>query len=190
MKTNAFLLVLFFSVSVASAQMLELSASLGGFNLSDDTLGTLPDPAGEVTMGGSGFRFTARADLNHGTFFGHEIGYGFTDSKLDFALPGAKTNMGIHHGFYALVAHVTPRSTPIRPFVAGGFGFNRFSTSSELGSSTKWGWNYGAGVKWGLGLLGLRFDYRVYASGKPFNFIDSGSFRIREISGGVSILIL
>lgn len=74
--------------------------------------------------------------------------------------------------YYNLVAHATPTGTSIRPFVTGGGGFSSFflpGVSSFSGyGNTKFGYNYGGGVKFNFSMYGIRFDVRNHVTGKPF----------------------
>ena len=83
----------------------------------------------------------------------------------------------------------------VRPFVAGGGHFSSFfppgSSVSYGNQTTKFGFNYGAGVKvrttenWGF-----RVDARFYEGPKPFDtFNISGRLRQLELSAGVSFFM-
>ena len=71
----------------------------------------------------------------------------------------------------------------------------QFSSFVPPGSSvyygnqvTKYGFNYGAGIKFRLtSIWGIRFDARFYNMGKPFDFPDqSGRLIQQEYSVGAS----
>src|SRR6266853_1415330 len=64
-------------------------------------------------------------------------------------------------------------------------------SNSGIGSgSTKFGLNYGGGVKVKLtSMWGLRFDVRRYETRKPFDlFLKDGWLHQTEVSGGVGLM--
>ena len=80
---------------------------------------------------------------------------------------------GNSSGFYNLLAYATPEGTRIRPFVTGGGHFSNFvppgSSASYGQGSTKFGVNYGGGVKARISeKYQVRVDFRQYVTGKPF----------------------
>ncbi len=170
----------------ASAQVLELGASGGVSRLSNSTL-SAPDNA----KLDSGFRIGFRVTLNAHEYFGHEVGYGYNRTNLNIA--GATYGMATHQGYYDLLAYARPEGSRIRPFVAAGGQFSNFvlpGTSVTSGSgTTKFGVNYGAGVKGRVSdRFLMRLDFRQYLSPKPDWFITApqGWLRITEISAGFS----
>jgi opacity protein-like surface antigen len=132
--------------------------------------------------------------LNTYRFFGHEFGYGYARTNVN--IPGSGSiAMGVHSGFYDFLAYPTAEGSKIRPFLAGGVGFNSFfppGTSAYYGNQvTKFGLNYGGGIKARINSTwGVRFDIRQYTNGKPDLFqtseAPSGWLRQTEISAGVS----
>ena len=138
----------------------------------------------------NGFRLAARFTINTKRFIGHEFGYAYSRSnlrELDSPLP-------IHQGFYNFLVYATPEGARVRPFAAGGGHFSSFyppGTSAYNGNGyTKFGLNYGAGVKFKLNdLLQMRFDLRNYVTGKPFDLLNSsGALQQLEYSAGLGIV--
>jgi opacity protein-like surface antigen len=133
--------------------------------------------------------------LNSWRFFGHEFGYAYNRTHLRFeSLNPTEQGMGIHQGFYDFLAYATPEGSFFRPFATGGVQFNNYvppgSSAAQGGGQTKFGANYGAGVKFKvLSNIGLRFDIRQYINGKPFNLGGSGAIRMLEVSAGVGFLL-
>jgi opacity protein-like surface antigen len=144
-----------------------------------------------------GWRMAFRITLNSWTHFGQEFGYAYNRSHL--LLSGQdQGGMAIHQGFYNLLAYATPEGSRIRPFVTGGGHFSNFvppGASATYGQgSTKFGVNYGAGVKARISdKYQVRFDYRQYLTGKPFGGTNglpvSGSLRQNEISVGFGFVL-
>ncbi len=157
----------------AYAQSAEVSLSAGAGIFTNKTLGDLGAAGAIETLKlENGVRISARLGLNSWRFFGHEIGYGYNHTNLVFGSQG-KTGMSVHQGFYDFVAHALPEGRAVRPFVCGGVGFATFfppgSSAFSGNGVTKFGVNYGAGVKVKLSsIYGLRFDMRDYVTGKPF----------------------
>ncbi len=186
------------AAGAAYGQAAEGSLSFGRAIFTDQSIGDL-GVSGAVTETlkvGDGFRITARFTINNWRFFGHEFGYGFQRSSLDFGSAGGKTGMNIHQGFYNFLAYALPEGASIRPFLAGGGGFTSFfppGTSVFSGNGfTKVNVNYGGGVKIRMSpIYGLRLDVRDYLSGKPFgDFFPNvkGALHDIEVSAGLSIL--
>jgi opacity protein-like surface antigen len=101
--------------------------------------------------------------------------------------------MAIHQGGYNILAYALPEGSPVRPFVTGGAHFNNYvppgASVSSGGGSTKFGINYGGGVKVRVSPMFLiRADVRQYNTPKPDFFIDepSGWLRQTEVSAGFS----
>ena len=104
--------------------------------------------------------------------------------------------MPTHQGFYDFLVYAVPEGSkkiPVRPFIAGGVQFTAFSqaNSYNYNRETKYGVNYGAGLKvrvkenWGF-----RLDARQYNMGKPFKLPNaSGRLLMWEFSGAVSFLL-
>ena len=166
----------------ATPQSLEMGISGGFGSLGDNTLSVAEyrDLAGqeEVSMS-NGIRIGGRMAFNSRRFIGHEVSYTYQHAGLDVishVAEGPSTSdvgaVRIHNMYYNLVAHATPEGSPLRPFVTGGGGFSSFflpgiSSFSGYGN-TKFGYNYGGGVKINFFMYGIRFDVRNHVTGKPF----------------------
>src|SRR5581483_3991641 len=166
MRKSLYIFLLSACASVASGQVAEFSVSGGVSRLGGAELSTNP----QITLG-DGFRLAFRMTLNTYRYFGHEFGYGYAHTNIK--IPGSSdVGMGIHSGLYDFLAYARPEGSRVRPFVTGGVQFRSFfppGTSVYYGNQvTKFGFNYGGGVKVRLtGIWGLRFDIRQYNSGKP-----------------------
>lgn len=173
----------------AASQSLELGitggfGSLGDNNLSSLQGGTGPGqtPTGDIVPDLSeifsldnGVRIGARMAFNPRVFIGHEFAYSYQHSSLKQLVSSTETDLGSvrsHHAYYNLVLHALPEGYIFRPFVTGGGGFSSFflpGLSSLSGTGdTKFGYNYGAGLKFNFFTYGLRFDMRNHVTGKPF----------------------
>jgi len=176
-----------------TAQASEASAFLGAARISDKSLGSLE--VGDLPVALSdGFKTGGRLTLGGG-LLAQEISYGYERHNLE--VNGQKDSVTtVHQFFYDLVVHILPGGSMVRPFVVGGAGLVRFVPGdSELlrlaSGETKFGWNYGGGVKIKLApMFGVRFDVRDHVTSKP-NFLNlpsvSGKLHDLEISGGVSL---
>jgi opacity protein-like surface antigen len=203
--------------TAAFAQSFEASVSGGKTVISGKSadLGTATaDPtSGNYTLQ-DGFRLTLRMTLNSWRFMGHEFGYGYNHTSvaapattvtggvtglpsqpgtITQTIPAQTIGVPAHQGFYDFLVYAAPEGFRIRPFVAGGVQFTAFSQpGSYYGNrETKYGINYGAGVKlkvkepWGL-----RVDARQYNMGKPFNLPNhTGRLLMWEFSGGISFML-
>jgi opacity protein-like surface antigen len=191
MKTwlNTFVLICAVS-TVSYAQVAEFGVSGGQSRIKNKELGS------GYSLG-DGFRIAFRLTLNSWTFMGQEFGYAYNRSKLEFQQIGGITQnlggMAIHQGHYNFLVYATPEGKAIRPFATGGGHFSNFvppgASAAQGQGSTKFGVNYGAGVKAKLTeRFQLRFDYRQFLTGKPFGefFPVSGSLRQNEISVGLA----
>ncbi len=205
-KLAAVLAVVFWAVGsakVASAQTGDLWFNAGESLVSSPGLGT------EQTFGGTpndiqltdGFRFGFRFGFNIGDHLGAEVGYAYNRTQLQFntAVPasevtaGTQEGMAFHQVGFNGMYYFTADSERIRPFVTAGVHFDNFvppGSSLNSGGSTKFGANFGGGVKVHIkGIWGVRFDVREDVNGKPsFGFIDnSGALWQTEVSAGVGI---
>ncbi|MCC6860818.1 MAG: porin family protein [Bryobacterales bacterium] len=172
----------------ARAQVGEFGVSVGKASYRNNDVGT--DGQFRYTVGGN-FRLGLRLTLNTYRFFGHEIGYGYNRGNLEVA--GEKSGMSIHQFGYSFLAYATPEGSAIRPFAAGGGHFSTFyppGTSVYTGGYTKFGFNYGGGLKVRITpVWALRFDVRDYATAKPFPLTDrSGMLHQLETSAGLSFI--
>lgn len=144
-----------------------------------------------------GFRINFRMTFNQGNYFGHEVGYAYSRTQLryDNQSPAVEQGMAIHQGFYDFLLYATKEGSRIRPFAAGGVQFSNFvppgQSAAQGGGQTKFGINYGAGVKMKLtSKWGLRLDFRQYNSGKPFDLpLATGRLRQNEISASFGLLL-
>jgi hypothetical protein len=186
--------VLFAGVMVAPAQVAEFSLSGGVSRFGDASLGTVPDQLGNPSRVNikDGFRLTLRFTLNTYRFMGHEFGYAYNRSSIDYL--GQNLPTTIHQGFYDFLLYATPEGYRIRPFATGGVQFSSFyppGASVYSGNGvTKFGVNYGGGIKFRVTeILGLRVDFREYNTGKPFNFQNqNGRLNQLEVSIGAAFL--
>jgi hypothetical protein len=179
--------------SIAWAQSGELFFSAGESILSNNGIGSA-SPAGSQNdyQLDDGFRFGFRFGFNTDGHFGHELQYAYNHTHLLFQgvdLGG----MAIHQGGYNFLVYATRDSAKIRPFVTGGGHFSNFvppgSSATSGGGSTKFGFNYGAGVKAKLtNIVAIRFDVRRYDTPKPFDlYQNDGWLHQVEVSAGVGI---
>lgn len=152
----------------------------------------------------SGFRLAFRMTLNSWRFFGNEFGYAYSRTSMEIppittpilggttTTPAQNVSVPIHQGFYDFLVYATPEGMRVRPFAAGGVQFSGFfppGTSVYYGNqTTKYGFNYGGGLKVRLtSIWGIRLDARYYNMSKPFDFlIHSGRFIQQEYSVGLS----
>jgi Outer membrane protein beta-barrel domain len=151
---------------------------------------------------GSGYRFSFRFNFNVKDHFGAEIGYAFNHMSLDFdqaaaAALGSPTAlsyaMHMHQGtFNGVYYPLTTTDSKVRPFLTAGVQFDNFVPpgGSSYNGSTKFGANFGGGVKVHIhGIWAARFDAREYVTPKPsFGFANnSGALWQTEVSAGVGI---
>lgn len=184
-----------FLAMALSAQVAEFSVSGGVSKLSDNDIGSLSTSGASSDLElGDGFRLGFRLTLNNWRLFGHEIGYAYNRTKLRLTTPPVEeAGTAIHQGIYNFLVYATPEGTMVRPFVAGGGHFSNYQwpgqSVTQGGGSTKFGFNYGGGVKVRLGpLYMMRLDFRQYVQGKPFDLPQqSGLLRQNEISVGFGI---
>ena len=177
---------------VASAQVLEIGPQFGVNRLSNSELYSQADPPAVARLK-SGFRFGFRVTLNAHEYAGYEVGYGYNRTNLDLA--GQVYGMATHQGFVDVLLYARPDGAKIRPFIAGGGQFSNFvppgTSVSYGGGATKFGGNYGAGVKVRTSdRFLIRLDFRQYLSPKP-DFLQTptppkGWLRLNEISAGFS----
>lgn len=194
MKLKSLVLALFLAVA-ASAQVAELSLSGGVSKLSNNDIGSLSTTGrGNDLELGDGFRLGFRLTLNNWKFFGHEVGYAYNRTKLRLTTPPKEeAGTAIHQGLYNFLVYAVPEGLPVRPFLTGGGHFSNFQWPGQSvtygGGSTKFGFNYGGGVKVRLGpMYMIRLDFRQYMTGKPFDLpLQSGMLRQNEISAGFGI---
>jgi hypothetical protein len=206
MRTWAALAVTWIFSPIAFGQVFEASASFGQslFGGSRDLGAATQDANAGRYEFKDGFHFALRMTINSYRFIGYEFGYAYNRTSVlipaDFDVTGApieeqKLSVPIHHGFGNVLLYGLPEGKRVRPFVAGGLHFSSFfppGTSASYGNqTTKFGYNYGAGVKvWATTNWGFRVDARMYEGSKPFNFFDQhGRLRQLELSAGVSFFM-
>lgn len=200
-------------------QTFEASASFGQslFPGASKNLGTITQSPGDpqYTLN-DGFSMALRMTLNSWRFMGLEFGYGYNHTSISIPssagtgnggviglpIPGQspqavqKLSVPIHQGLGDFLVYATPEGTHVRPFAAGGLQFSSFfppGTSAYYGNqTTKFGFNYGAGVKVRVtSIWGMRLDVRYYNTGKPFNLPNqTGRLQQLEITGGISFNLM
>jgi hypothetical protein len=189
------LLALFFvaGTNAAWAQSGEAFFSAGESILSNAGLGSA-SPTGSPNdyQLDDGFRFGFRFGFNSAGHLGHEFQYAYSRTHLFFQ--GADLGgMAIHQGGYNFLYYANKDGARIRPFATGGVHFSNFvppgSSATSGGGSTKFGLNYGAGVKIILtSLFAIRFDIRRYETTKPFDLLmNDGWLHQTEVSAGFGI---
>jgi opacity protein-like surface antigen len=199
MKT-ALLALTLFSVP-ALAQVAEFGVHGGVSRINNKEIGSLSQQTqtGQIVTQqlrlDDGWRFGFRLTLNNWRFAGHEFGYAYNRTGLDFGAGTGSQGMAIHQGFYNFLLYATPEGSKVRPFVTGGGHFSNFvppgASATQGSGDNKIGFNYGAGVKFRVTEKWLaRIDYRDYITGKPFDLPGaSGKLRQTEISVGVSFTL-
>jgi len=180
-------------------QAMEMAGGGGIHRLSNNGIGTLtPDsPRQHDYSLEGGYRIVMRMTLNPRQFFGHEFGYAYNRTQLvqEGLASRVKTGMAIHQGFYNYLAYATREGSLIRPFGTGGVHFSNFvppgASATSGGGSTKFGVNYGAGLKIRISeRFQLRFDGRQYRTPKPFDLINPGGWiRQLELSTSFGFLL-
>jgi opacity protein-like surface antigen len=189
------ILAMFLIVSMSAlAQTAEVSGSVGAARISNGLLGDLG--SGNLLKANATYRIGVRFTFNMGGHLGHEIGYAYNHAKLTETLGGSNSDIGglpVHQGMYNFLAYATKPGTLLRPFATGGIHFSSYfppgSSVFSGNGTTKFGFNYGAGVKFKIGALMLgRLDFREYMNGKPnFGTHPSGLLSMYEISAGVGV---
>jgi len=187
--------LLFLCASAAYAQSGELWFNAGASVLSNTGLGTASTNGSPNDYKlDSGFKFGFRFGFNTTDHIGHEIQYAYSRTHLKTGSTDLG-GMAIHQGGYNFLGYATKTDSRIRPFGTAGLGFFNYvppgSSASYGQGSTKFGFNYGGGVKVRMtDNLGLRFDLRRYDSPKPdFGLLRrTGWLHQTEISAGVGYL--
>lgn len=142
----------------------------------------------------NGFKFAFRFGFNVGDYTGHEMQYAY--SRTHLISGGVDTGgMAIHQGGYNFLLYALKNGSRVRPFGTGGVHFANYvppGASASYGQgSTKFGVNYGGGVKVRVtDTIGVRFDVRRYETPKPdFGLLlRSGWLHQTEVSAGVGFL--
>lgn len=185
--------ILFIGSVMLSAQSADLFVNFGQSILSNAGLGSASATGAKDDYKlDDGFRFGFRFGFNGDGHFGHEIGYAYNRTHL--LLQGVdQGGMAIHQGGYNFLLYANRDTARVRPFATGGGHFSNFvppgSSATQGGGSTKFGVNYGGGVKFKITpKWALRADIRQYQTPKPFDlFQKTGWLRQTEISGGFGI---
>ncbi|HZT40531.1 MAG TPA: porin family protein [Bryobacteraceae bacterium] len=192
----AFIALLVALPVVSRAQTAEFWVGAGSSFLSNGNIGST-SPAGtqsDVQLT-NGFRINFRLTLNTKRFMGHEVGYAYNRTHLHI-FGQDSGGMAIHQGFYNFLLYGIPEGRRVRPFATGGIHFSNFvppgSSAQYGGGQTKFGFNYGFGVKARVtNSIGVRLDYRQYNTGKPFDLpLASGRLLQNEISVSVGWMLL
>src|SRR3989442_13541310 len=116
MRPAPVVFLLFLFLGVSSAQVGEISVSLGESLFKNNKLG-FADAATQYQLN-DGFGFAARLTLNTKRFLGHEFGYAYTHPKLAITGSGSESGMGGHSGIYELLLYFTPECPRIVPSLA------------------------------------------------------------------------
>src|SRR5436309_4776313 len=185
---------LWIPVALLTAASANLFGQVAEFSLSGGTSQIGSKDIGAGYSLDNGFSMGFRLTLNTQKFFGHEVGYAYNRSHLK--LQGVdQGGMAIHQGFYDFLVYGTPEGNRIRPFATGGVHFSNFvppgSSATQGGGNTKFGVNYGAGVKVRVtSRYAARIDYRQYLTGKPFDLPGaSGKLKENVITVGLAFTL-
>jgi opacity protein-like surface antigen len=106
--------------------------------------------------------------------FRGEVGYNSWDGKEDAGLDGTTTSS--LSGTANVVLQV-PGMIVAKPYLIGGVGAHRFKFddgTSDTSSDTKFGWNVGGGLKFGLGTLNTMLEARyvtISATGGSVHYV-------------------
>lgn len=181
------------------SQALEMAVGGGVSRLTNGGLGKVDAASAQqndYSLKG-GFRLVMRMTMNSGDFKGHETGYAYNRTQLVQNGEGAssQTGMAIHQGFYNYLLYPTREGSRIRPFAAGGVHFANYvppgASATSGGGSTKFGVNYGGGIKIRVSeRFLLRFDARQFLNPKPFGLINPGGWiRMNEYSTSLAFVL-
>ena len=192
-KTLLFTLFLFIPL-LSFGQSFEAWIGGGVSHLSNSNIGSIDGtPQNMITLQ-NGWRMNFRMAINTGRFWGHEILYAY--NRADWNVAGTSYGSAIHQGGYNFLVYFVPEGKArIRPFATGGVHFSNFVypgySATSGGGSTKFGYNYGAGLKVRVSeIFGFRLDYRRYDTGKPFDFpLKDGRIKQDEFSLSVGVLL-
>jgi opacity protein-like surface antigen len=175
------------SSAILSAQTAEFSMHGGVSRLNNKNIGNLLTDNYSLQ---DGWRIGFRTTLNTYRFFGHEFGYAYNRTQLRNETAKSEFGMAIHQGLYNFLAYATRDGRAVRPFVTGGVHFNNYTppgtSVTSGGGSTKFGFNYGGGVKVRITpILAIRFDARYYQNGKPFDFLTNRKGLMGQLEASV-----
>ena len=190
------LVVVAFAALPVTAQVFEMGMLAGVSRIGNRDIGTLSLRDTTRLSLKDGFRIGFRMTFNKGKFLGQELGYAYNRTAVRVAgNPPTDYGTAIHQGFYNGLLYATKEGIRVRPFAAAGGHFSNFiipgSSVQYGGGSTKFGFNYGGGIKVRVTQsVGFRLDFRQYVTGKPFDFPgQSGLLRQTEVSAGVSLML-
>jgi hypothetical protein len=166
-----------------SAQKFEIAPTFGYNKMPGAPLGSLSserpnDDDVEFNDGkGAGVRFT----WNTKGYYGHEFGYIRNRPELTWRLPGQiagdreNERVNVDQLFYNFMIYFMPAGEKWRPFITGGlqgfqYGVPSAPEWSGHSKSKNYGGNYGGGIKlMPFNHLIIRFDFRHYMGGKPYD---------------------
>ncbi|MCB1018734.1 MAG: outer membrane beta-barrel protein [Acidobacteria bacterium] len=202
MRSTLLLALAALSCLPAAAQYAEIGIT-GGYSRFRDggEIGSIGQFGGfqETYQLGNGIRIGARMSFDYRGYFAHEIAYNWqrskyrvvTDDPSNASSGVSEASSNIHNYYYNFVAHATHRGSVVRPFVTGGGGMSSFvppGYSALSRGQTKFGYNYGGGIKFKLSdRYGIRFDVRDHVTGKPF-YQEPGRLHNVETSATFSFL--
>jgi len=139
-----------------------------------------------------GYRIQFATTLNPWRYMGYEFGYAYNRMQLyQTDALGQKVDLGGmagHQGFFRFLGYALPEGKRVRPFASGGIHFTNYvppgSSATSGGGNTKFGVNYGVGIKFIiLPNWLIRLDARQYTNPKPFDLPGaSGWLRQNEYS--------
>lgn len=187
MRITRVVLICSIVAGLAAAQSFEGSVSGGPSILSSSDLGS------GYSLD-NGFNLGFRMTLNTQQHLGYELGYIYNRTHL-LASGFDQGGMAVHQGFGDVLFYPNRSSERrVRPFLAGGLNFDNFVAPGQTAQygqgQTKFGFDYGAGVKMKVtGPWNIRFDFRQFNVGKPFDLGGSGRLLINEISAGVAFAL-
>ncbi len=201
--TSAALLVALALPAFPQSAEFGISAGYGSLGGSDISVSENPANGSRASYTiSNGVRVGGRMGFNMRRFFGHEASYAYQHARLDFATSTPEeSEMGdlgairSHHFYYNGLLHAAPTGFPVRPFVTGGGGFSSFflpgiPSFSGYGS-TKFGYNYGGGIKLNFFQYGIRFDVRNHVTGKPFgNYLPNVQGKLNNTEFSVTFYVL
>jgi hypothetical protein len=138
----------------------------------------------------NGALYGAQAQLDLGRYFSLIGNFGYSSSKFTFENyfgSGQNLNLNdvgvwLYDGGIQLRMPLAPEATSgISPFVQAGAGAIRYSSESDditSSSSTNAAFNYGAGIDWQLGKLGIRLMAKDYVT--SLDWSDFGNVELKD----------
>ena len=138
----------------------------------------------------NGALYGAQAQLDLGRYFSLVGNFGYTSSKFTFenyygsgqSLNLDNVGVWLYDGGVQLRMPLKPEATSgFSPFVQAGAGAIRYSSESDdiaSSSATNAAFNYGAGVDWQLGKLGIRLMAKDYVTSLDWN--DFGNVELED----------